>query len=65
MWLSMVRARAYAGIAREDFRQLVKSGEIPSSFGPRGQRKVSTEDIDAYFRARRAYAPKSFAAARS
>lgn len=65
MWLSMHRARAYAGINRDDFYKLVREGDIPSSFGPKGQRKVSTEDIDAYFRGRRAYAPKSFAAARS
>lgn len=60
MWLSMRRAREYAGIGQTDFYRLVREGDIPSSYGPRGQRKVSTGDIDAYFEGRRFYAPRTF-----
>lgn len=58
MWLSMNRAREYAGINRDDFYRLVMQGDIPSSYGPRGRRKVDTGDIDAYFRGRRFWTPK-------
>lgn len=65
MWLSMGKAREYANLRREDFQALVAQGEIPSSFGPNGQRKVDTADIDAYYRRRRFWTPASPAGRRA
>lgn len=49
----MTKARDYAGIRREDFRELVLSGEIPSSFALNGRRRIDTADIDEWYRKRR------------
>lgn len=59
-WLTMGAAQRYMGVRAEKFRELVFSGEIPSSFLPdRRGRRVDTADIDDYMRRHRFWTPKS------